>query len=171
MSRNQRAARDYPCDHKIMPDSLSSFMKWHICEYRLFRAYGVNPCEDRSTLRPDAKPEVITKLYLVVDKALSKGQAREILKDLDVMIEKDLLPSQKPTNLAYHLANNSSVEFWAKARKVKGELGVEECVERGARPLSRLPDNGNDEDPTPPASPRSDVAHLFQEKEVEVIEI
>ncbi|RYP82403.1 hypothetical protein DL770_005584 [Monosporascus sp. CRB-9-2] len=171
MSHDQRAARKIPCDHKNMPDSLPSFMKWHICEYRLFRGYQVGSCEDRSTLRPDAKPKVITKLYLDVDKALSNDQAREILKDLDAMIEKDLLPSQKPTNLAYHLANDSSVEFWAKSRKVKGELGVEECVGRDTGPVSRLPDDGNDEDPTPPASPRSDVAHLFQEKEVEVIEI
>ncbi|RYP41538.1 hypothetical protein DL767_000965 [Monosporascus sp. MG133] len=171
MSHNQRAARNNPCDHKIMPDSLSSFMEWHICEYRLFRGYEINSCEDRSTLRPDAKPKVIAKLYLDVDRALSKGQAREILKELDAMIEKDLLPSQKPTNLAYHLANDSSVEFWAKSRKMKGELAVEECVERDTRPVSRLPADGNDEDPTPPASPRSDVAHLFQQKEVEVIEI
>ncbi|RYP51138.1 hypothetical protein DL768_003485 [Monosporascus sp. mg162] len=171
MSHNQRAARNSPCDHKIMPNSLSSFMEWHICEYGLFRGYEVSSCEDRSTLRSYAKPKVITQLYLDMDKTINSDQARGILKDLDAMIEKDLLPSQKPTNLAYHLANDSSVEFWAKSRNVKGELGVEECVEKHTRPLSRLPDDGNDEDPTPPASPRSDVAYLFQEKEVEVIEI
>ncbi|RYP78217.1 hypothetical protein DL771_000694 [Monosporascus sp. 5C6A] len=150
MPHHHRAARNNPCDHK---------------------GYEVGSCEDRSTLRPDATPNFIAKLYLDVDKALSKDEAREILKNLDAKIEKDLQSSQKPTDLAYHLANKSPVEFWAKSRKVKGELGVEECVERNTRQVGRLPDDGNDDDPTPPASPRSDVAHLFQEKGVEVIEI
>ncbi|RYP02162.1 hypothetical protein DL765_010773 [Monosporascus sp. GIB2] len=171
MAHNHRTTRGAPCDHRTIPDSISSFIQWHICTYGLFRGYGVSSCEDKSALRTDTKAESITKLYLDVDKALNKDQAREILKDLDAMIETNLPSSQKPTNLAYHLANNSSVEFWAKSRKVKGELGVEECVARNTRPDSRVPGDENDEDPTPPASPRSDVAHLYQEKEVEVIHI
>ncbi|RYO95023.1 hypothetical protein DL766_004372 [Monosporascus sp. MC13-8B] len=171
MAHNHKTTPGAPCDHKTIPDSISSFIQWHICKYGLFRGYEVSSCGDKSTLQTDAKPKSITRLYLDVDRALNKDQAREILKNLDTMIETNLLSSQKPTNLAYHLTNDSSVEFWAKSRKVKGELRVDECVERDTRPVSRLPDDGNDEDPTPPASPRSDVAHLYQEKEVEVIDI